>query len=211
MKAGLYGRVSTGKQTTENQLPLLRELAKAKQFEIYAEYIDEDVSGKRRTRPAFDRMMADARAHRFNIILVSKLDRLGRSMFHLFSLIEELNSIGIDVLTLDGRVDTTTPQGKMFFAISAVFADIERDMIAERTKAGLARAEAEAERKGLPFKIGRPPKDVDLNKIASLRANGWGWRRIGKELGVSYQTVRSHVLRKGVSNVPSEKSAEKEG
>ena len=204
-RVAVYARVSTSDQTVENQLQALRELANRKGWDVYGEYVDNVVSGTKRHRPEFDRMLRDAKGNRFKVILVAKLDRLGRSFFHLFQVVDELNSMKIDIVTADGRVDTSTVAGKTFFVISSLFAEIERDLIAERTKSGLARARASGKR------LGRPPQNIDLNRVAQLRAQKWGWRRIGKELGISYQTVRSHTLRKRVSDAPREETAESGG
>jgi DNA invertase Pin-like site-specific DNA recombinase len=201
----IYVRVSTADQNIENQLNALRELAQLRFWQPYAEYIDKAISGSKRHRPLFDQMIKDAKANRFKVILTVKLDRLGRSFFHLFQVVEELQQIGVDIITLDGKVDTTTIQGKVFFTISAIFAEIERDMISERTKAGLQRAKAGGKR------LGRPSKDIDMKRVAQLRSQGYGWRRMEKELGVSYQTIRSHVLRKSSLKAPTEKIPETGG
>lgn len=141
MKVALYARVSTNEQDCENQLIQLREWAKRGGHEIYAEYSDQGISGTKESRPAFDQLLLAMRQYKFNAIAVVKIDRLGRSMKHIFSLFDEFKNKGVAVIATTQPIDTsdTNPYGKIVLAIMGAFAEIERDMISERTKAARAR------------------------------------------------------------------------
>lgn len=140
MRVALYARVSTDVQDAEGQILQLREWAKRLNHEIYHEYVDQAVSGIKTSRPAFDEMLNDMRKFKFEGIAVVKLDRLGRSMKHIFSLFDEFNAKGVSVTCTTQPIDTnqSNPYAKITLAVLAAFAEIERDMISERTKAGMA-------------------------------------------------------------------------
>lgn len=144
MKVALYARVSTDVQDAQGQILQLREWAKRMNHVIYREYVDQAVSGTKQSRPAFDEMLNDMRTFKFEGIAVVKLDRLGRSMRHIFSLFDEFNAKGVSVTCTTQPIDTSNsnPYGKIILAVMAAFAEIERDMISERTKAGLAARKA---------------------------------------------------------------------
>lgn len=145
MKVALYARVSTEDQSTEGQLIQLREWARRLNYEIYKEYIDHAISGTKTSRPAFDEMLNDMRRYKFAIIAVVKLDRLGRSLRHILSLFDEFNSKGVAVVCTTQPIDTSanSPLGKVTLAFLGAFAELERDLISERTKAGLAARRAQ--------------------------------------------------------------------
>ena len=145
MRVALYARVSTGEQTVAPQLDSLREYARLRRLEIVAEYIDEGVSGAKASRPALDRLLADAKRRKFDAIAIVKLDRLGRSLHHLLTVLGELEALGVDLISLDDGLDTSTPVGRLFYQIRGAFAEYETGLIRERTRAGL-RAARNAER-----------------------------------------------------------------
>ncbi len=187
MKAAIYARVSTtANQSVEMQLRDLQELATRRGLEIVGEYCDEGVSGAKGSRPALDRMLADAHAGKFKAILVWKLDRLGRSLLHLVRLLEDLRRIGIELVSFSEGLDFTTTTGKLLFQIISAFAEFERDCIRERVLAGMRNARAKGK------KIGRPPKILDISETIRLRRGGSSWREIGKKLGVGASTARRH-------------------
>lgn len=140
MKVALYARVSTEDQSTEGQLIQLREWARRLNYEIYKEYVDHAISGTKTSRPAFDEMLDDMRKYRFSIIATVKLDRLGRSLRHILSLIDEFNAKGVGLVCTTQPIDTSaaSPISKITLAFLGAFAELERDLISERTKAGLA-------------------------------------------------------------------------
>ena len=140
MKVALYARVSTEDQNNEGQLIQLREWARRAGYEIYKEYADHAISGTKTSRPAFDEMLYDMRRYKFGIIAVVKLDRLGRSLKHILSLFDEFNAKGVAVVCTTQPIDTSAnnPMSKVILALLGAFAELERDLISERTKAGLA-------------------------------------------------------------------------
>lgn len=139
MKAAIYCRVSTEEQTTDQQLQILREYCSNKQYEICGEYIDT-ISGTKDSRPGLDRLMKDAFLGKFSCVLVWKLDRLGRSVQHLVSIVNQWKLHNIDFVAISQQFDTTTPNGKLLFHIFSAIAEFERDLISERTKLGLRHA-----------------------------------------------------------------------
>ena len=181
--AALYGRVSTLDQSCEVQLQDLRRFA-SQRFTPYREYIDTGVSGAQRHRPQLDALMRDARKRLFDVVLVWKFDRFARSLKHLIESLDEFSSLGIDFVSYTEGVDTTTPSGQLLFHIVGAVAQFERDLIAERVRAGMAHARSVGKR------IGRPPARVDLTSVASLRSQGRSWREIARVLSVPSSTVR---------------------
>jgi DNA invertase Pin-like site-specific DNA recombinase len=190
MKIALYARVSTfnNGQDPETQLLPLREYAKARSFDVFQEYVDV-ASGVKESRPRLDELLADARKRRFDAIVVWKLDRLGRSLKHLITLIEEFQALGVQFISYTEGMDTTTPSGKLLFNVIGAIAGFERDLIRERVKAGLQRVKSQGRR------LGRPTVSYDPKRIVTLKMAGLSTRAIARETGVSNATV-SRVLQK---------------
>tara|TARA_R110002124_G_scaffold11974_5_gene56824 strand:- start:3882 stop:4499 length:618 start_codon:yes stop_codon:yes gene_type:complete len=175
-RAAIYARVSTGEQTPENQLIRLREVAERAGWEVVQEYV-ETASGASRSRPLLDAMMKDAARRRFDIVLAWDVSRLGRSLHQLVALFETLRTLGVDLVLDKQGFDTSTPAGRMMMQMCAVFAEFEREMIVDRTKAGLARARARGKQ------IGRAPASEAIKEaIRALRADGMGMDRIARKL-----------------------------
>src|SRR5437867_10725408 len=149
MKAAIYARVSTLDQEPENQLAELRRYATARGWTA-VEYIDRGVSGSKDRRPALDRLVADAKRRRFDVLVCWRLDRLGRSLKHLITLLDELQAWGIAFVSLAEGIDATTPAGKLQMHILGAIAEFERARIQERVRAGLARAKSQGRRLGRP-------------------------------------------------------------
>lgn len=139
MKVGLYARVSTDKQETDNQLIRLREVAHNRGYDIFDEYVDI-ASGRNANRPNLDRMMKDAKSHRFDKIIAVKLDRIARSVTNLNNLMNDLYTWNIGIEFIDQPIDTSTPSGKLILTILGAMAEFERELIVERTQDGLERA-----------------------------------------------------------------------
>ncbi len=139
-RIAIYARVSTTDQHPEAQLNALHAYAEARSLEVAEVYVDVGVSGAKSKRPALDRLRADAMRRRFDIVAVVKLDRLARSVHHLTTLGQEFEALGVDLVVLDQAIDTTTPSGKRLFHVLGSIAEFERDLIRERTRAGLAAA-----------------------------------------------------------------------
>ena len=197
LKAALYARVSTGGQTTENQLKELREAAERLGWEVVAEYVDHGISGAkgRQDRPQLDAMLKGVARKEFDVVASWSVDRLGRSLVDLVGLLQELHSTGIDLYIHQQGVNTTTPAGKALFQMMGVFAEFERGMIQERVKAGLGRARAAAEAKGELFAIGRPKVTADTEEhIKELRSQGLGMLKIAKAAGCGVSVVQRVLL-----------------
>ena len=185
MRLALYARCSTSDQSVNLQLDSLRDYANARRFEMVDEYIDEGVSGAKVKRPALDRLLADAHRRRFDAVLVWKLDRLGRSLSHLIRVVDQLGSLGVDLVSLgDPGLDTTNPHGRLIFSIMGAVAEFERDLIRERTRAGLASARRRGKR------LGRPRCPFSLAKAQTLLASGLSVSAAARELGISRATLR---------------------
>ncbi|MBI2827670.1 MAG: recombinase family protein [Acidobacteria bacterium] len=127
--------------------------------------MDQGISGAKDRRPALDLLLADARRRRFDVLVVWRLDRLGRNLRHLVTLLEDVQALGIAFVSLAEGIDATTPAGKLQMHILAAIAEFERARIAERVRAGLARARAQGQRLGRrPHRI----SDDDLERVGSL-------------------------------------------
>lgn len=186
-RVALYCRVSTDNQTVENQLIQLREVATRNGWEVVHEYCDEGISGAkgRDQRPAFDELLKAVNRKQFDLIMSWSVDRLGRSLTHLVSFLEDLRSKDVDLYLHQQGIDTTTPTGKMMFQMLGVFSEFERSIMQERIKAGIERAKANGTKLGRP----RVTANTELAIIAK-RAAGMGMNAIAKELGCGTSTVQ---------------------
>jgi DNA invertase Pin-like site-specific DNA recombinase len=186
----IYARVSTDKQKVDMQLNELRQFAARSGWRIHREYIDQSFTGANTNRPAFSEMMDEARKRKFNVLLVWKLDRLSRSLKDLINTLDELGSLGIDFVSYDNNLDTSTPTGKLVFQIVGAVAEFEKDIIKERVIAGLANARRKGKR------LGRPPVDADLYARAKeLRLQGLSFRKIAQGLKIDEGTIRKRLKR----------------
>jgi|TARA_B100002003_G_C13924169_1_gene449241 DNA invertase Pin-like site-specific DNA recombinase len=187
MITAIYARVSTEDQTTDNQVFELEKVARRMGWEIGEVYTDT-ISGAKSKRPELDRLMQKVIRKEVDIIMVWSVDRLGRSLQHLTTLLSDIHSKGVDLYLHQQGIDTTTPSGKMMFQMCGVFAEFERSMVQERVKAGLERARAKGKR------LGRPPvPPIQIEKIRKLRAEGMTLTAIAKKTGVSVGKVHQAV------------------
>jgi len=182
-RIAIYARVSTTDQSTESQLLDLRRYVRERGWNIYKEYVDEGVSGTKDSRPALNELMNDAKKRRFDVLLVWRFDRFARSTKHLILALEEFKNLGIDFVSYQENIDTSSPLGSAIFTIISAVAQLERDIIAERVKAGLRRAKERGRR------IGRPKISVDEGEILRLRAGGHSLREIAQQAGISHTKV----------------------
>jgi len=186
-RVALYIRVSTSQQTTENQRIELERVAQSRGWQVIQVYSDEGISGSkgRSERPALNALLKDAVRGKFDLLAVWSIDRLGRSLQHLVSTINELNAVGVDLYVHQQALDTSTPSGKLAFSIFGALSEYERELIRERTRAGLERAR----RNGV--KLGRPTNLNDSVKAAilALRSQNHSIRTIAKQLRVGCGTV----------------------
>lgn len=185
LQTAIYARVSTkGKgQSPDMQLHHLRKYAKARGFKIYKEYIDSGVSGAKEKRPALNELMSAARHKKFDAVLVFKFDRFARSSKHLITALNEFQHLDIDFISYTEQIDTSSPMGQAMFTVMSAMAQLERDLISERVKAGLEGARAKG-RVG-----GRPKVTVDVKKAQKLKKEGLSYRGIAERLGVKKSTV----------------------
>ena len=185
VRAALYARCSTVDQSVALQVDELREYARQRGIRVVAEYVDEGASGSNPRRPQLDALLADAHRRRFDALLVWKLDRLGRSLSHLIGFVEQLGALQVDLISLrDPGLDTTGPTGRLIFHVIGAVAEFERDLIRERTRAGLAAARRRGRR------IGRPRVYVPLARAAELLEQGRPMAAVARELGVARSTLR---------------------
>jgi len=137
MKVAIYCRVSTDEQDASNQEKICREYCQRMGYEVYMVYSDTGISGVKQSRPAFNEMLSDMRLMRFNCIMVTKLDRIGRSLQHILSLFDEFFSLGVQFIATTQNIDTSSASGKLQLQIIGAFAEFERNIISERTKESL--------------------------------------------------------------------------
>src|SRR6185312_2226014 len=169
-KAVIYARVSTHNgQDPMLQVRELREFCERRGWSVAGEYVDMGISGAKDRRPELDKLMADAKRRRFDIVAVYRYDRFARSLRHLVNALEEFRALGIDFLSLHEGVDTSTPNGRLIFGIFASIAEFERELIRDRVRSGLAAARSKGK------SLGRPRVSADALKIAQLRASGASW------------------------------------
>src|ERR1017187_5198213 len=138
MRVALYARVSTlNGQHPEMQLRELREYANLRGWEISGEYVDEGVSGSKESRPALNRLMADAQRRKLNAVIVLKIDRFGRSLRHLVNALAVLESCNVAFISIRDNLDLSTASGRLMFQIVGAMAEFEKSLIRERVCCGL--------------------------------------------------------------------------
>jgi DNA invertase Pin-like site-specific DNA recombinase len=181
-RAVLYCRISTGDQHLETQLLDLREMAKQRGYEIVREYSDI-ISGAKSKRPGLDQLMADARRHRFDIVLIAAFDRIARNVRHFLDVLDELNHLGIEFASKRENIATGGPLGRAMLTIIGAISALELDLIRERILAGMRRAKLEGRR------IGRAPLNVDRVQVVADRRSGMSLTEVAKKHRVSRATV----------------------
>jgi len=183
-RVAIYARVSTTDQSTDSQLLDLKRYVRERGWNIFKEYVDEGISGTKDSRPALNGLMDDTKKRRFDVVLVWRFDRFARSTKHLILALEEFKNLGIDFVSYQENIDTSSPLGAAIFTIISAVAQLERDIIVERVKMGLRRARANGKR------LGRPEGTaLDIEAASRLRREGMGLRQIAEKLGSSKTTV----------------------
>ena len=184
-RAVLYARVSTTDkgQDPELQLAELRQVAAQRDWHVVAELVDQ-ASGAKRDRPALTKVMALASAGRLDVVAVWRFDRFARSTTHLLDALEQFRRSGVDFVSLREQIDTSTPMGKAMFTVTAAVAELERDLIQERVRAGVARAQAAGKH------CGRPRRRFDPRAARELLAGGHSERQVAMMLGLPRSTLR---------------------
>ena len=183
MKAAIYSRVSTDKQTTDNQTQELLAVAERNGWTVEAVYSDV-ISGAKEKRPELEALMTSVIRREVDVVLIWDISRLGRSLQHLLKLLDDFHAKKVDLYFHQQRIDTTTPTGKMMFVIAGAFGEWERGMIQERIKAGLQRAKAQGKKLGAP-----PVPEKTATMVKEMHEVGMSFRKIGRELGIHHSTV----------------------
>lgn len=186
-RAAIYLRVSSIDQHPETQLHDLEAMAQQRGLEIVQRYTDR-ITGTRGRRPGLDQLMADARRHRFDVLLVWACDRLARSVRHLLESLDELNHLGIEFVSFREQLDTAGPLGRAVVVIIGAIAELERSLIVERVRAGMRRAKLEGRH------IGRRPLNVDRVAVLRDRQRGLSLTQVAKAHTISRALV-SKILR----------------
>jgi DNA invertase Pin-like site-specific DNA recombinase len=181
-RAAIYVRVSTVDQNLETQLLDLRQMASQRGLEIVREYRDQ-ISGVKSRRPGLDELMRDARRGCFDIVLVWASDRIARSTRHFLETLDELNRLGVKFASFREPIDTDGPLGRAIVVIIGAVAELERNLIVERVRAGMRRARLEGQR------IGRRPLELDREAIVRDRERGLSIGQIARAHRVSRTTI----------------------
>ena len=194
MKIALYTRVSTHDQSVQMQLSDLRRYCEERKFGIFKEYNDEGISGAKDRRPALDELMEDAKKKKFDAVLCWRFDRFARSTKHLVNALEEFHHLGIDFISYQENIDTSSPLGKAIFTIVSAIAELERNIIIERVKAGIKRAKENGKRLGRPKRL-----NLNVKELQKMRQQGLSFKQIGEKVKACPATIYQ-TLRKSMAN-----------
>ena len=220
-RAALYARVSTKDQTCELQLDALRKYAAAYGWDV-SEYVDTGQSGAKQSRPALDAMLGALRQRKHDVVLVWKLDRLGRSLHNLLGLLEEFQRLRVEFISTSDGINASGSAGKLVFAIFGAIAEFERSLITERVKAGQARCQARLQNG--PYRrpdghlvthIGRKKgwATLDLADVRTRLQGGQSLKGIARSLNVPESTIRKYLKKEAANgqqthaNAPAEQTA----
>lgn len=184
-RAAFYVRVSTPEQNPQSQLLQLREYAQRRGLTVAPEheFVDHGFGGAKARRPALDRMLEDARRRRFDTLIVWSCDRLARSTKHFLQVLDELDSCDVQFVSLREAFDTSGALGRAFLGIVAVLGEMERALLIERVRSGMARARAEGRQ------IGRARLDVDREQVVLDRRSGMSLTQVAKKHAISRASV----------------------
>lgn len=202
-RVAIYARVSTKEQTTETQVAQLSAYCQARGWADVAVFRDDGISGVRDNRPELDRLRERMLHGEFESVVVSKMDRLGRSLGMILRFWDEADAAGVRVIVIDQGIDTSTPAGRLQRNMLAALAEFERELILERTRAGVARAKALGKKFGAPRKI---PESA-AREVRERRDRGESLRMISQKMNIKLGGVRS-VLRRDIVRVASKAPGE---
>lgn len=188
MRVAIYARISTSdkKQDLDNQLLPLKEYVASRGWNLCEVYTDQ-ISGSKESRPGLNKLIEDAHRRRFDCVLVWRFDRFARSTKQLILALDTFRSLGINFISYQESIDTTTPTGQLMFTLLASFAQFERSIIQERVRAGLDKARAKGK------KLGRPKVLLDLDALAELKKLGLSLRQISKKLDIPKSTIGKYL------------------
>ena len=200
-RVAIYARVSTREQSTESQVAQLTAYCQARGWRDVAVFRDDGISGVRDNRPELDRLRQGMAAGQFDTIVVSKMDRLGRSLGMILRLWDDADAAGVRIVVIDQGIDTSTPAGRLQRNMLAALAEFERELILERTQAGIARARALGKKFGAPRKI----SESVAREVRDRRELGESLRMISQRMNLKLGGVRS-VLRRDERPAPNRRS-----
>ena len=183
-KVAVYVRVSTKDQSVDMQVSDLERYSRERGFNVFGIYKDNGISGTKDNRPGLNQLMDDARKRKFDMVLVWRFDRWARSSKHLVNSLHEFRNLGIDFISYQENIDTSSPLGEAIFTIISAMSTLERDIIAERVKGGLRKARANGKR------LGRPRSAVDTDKVVEYRKQNKSIRQIASEMNLSKGAVQ---------------------
>lgn len=196
IKIGLYARCSTDKQdliAQKDQLQKHLDYYKTiNQVSYERWYLDEGYSGTNQKRPKLIQLKKDIENKEINSVIISKLDRLARSVDDLRWLVKFFEEHDVKLICLKENIDTSTIQGRLFFNMVSAFIEFERETIIQRMKDGLEYAKSHGSKSGKPCH--RPRKDLDMDKMKLMRRQGMSYYAISKVIGVKPQTIKSRLL-----------------
>lgn len=185
-RCGIYLRVSTDQQTTENQRRVLLDIAERSGWHVIEVFEDQGISGAkgRDQRPGFDALLKAVSRREIDMVAAWSVDRLGRSLPHLISLLGDLEARGCDLFLHQQSLDTSTPTGRALYGLLSIFADLEKSLISSRVRAGQQRSRAQGVR------FGRPPiAPIEIDKVKARLSKGQSIRVIAKATGMSTASV----------------------
>lgn len=186
MRVAIYARVSTTKQDETLQIPRCEEFAKRHGWEVVKIYQDE-ASGRDANRPGWKALESDLRRHEFDAIIVTKLDRVMRSLMQLLTIFETFQKYGVMIVTIEqGILDLKSANGRLQVQLLGMLAEWEKELISDRTKEALAAKKA----KGI--QLGRPAAKLPIHTIALMRVAGRTYGEIGKELNIPPTTIKNY-------------------
>jgi DNA invertase Pin-like site-specific DNA recombinase len=202
MKVALYLRVSQTDEDPENQGREVRQFVSARGWETVGTYQDAGSTGARACRSGLDKLLDDGRRGCFEAVVVSDLPRLARSSLHALELLRDFEQMKVRLISIRQKLDTGTPLGQAFQTLAAMCAELERAVLAERVRAGMARAKADGKR------IGRPARPVDLDELRRLRDQGFSIRQTARVLGIPSSTVAKRLASQAVETMPAKEGAD---
>jgi len=194
-RVAIYARVSTKEQSTETQVSQLTAYCQSRGWTDVAVFRDDGISGVRDNRPELDKLRERMLHGEFSSVVVSKMDRLGRSLGMILRFWDEADAAGVRVIVIDQGIDTSTPTGRLQRNMLAALAEFERELILERTRAGITRARALGKKFGAPRRIPEPV----AREVRSRRERGESLRLISQRMNLKLGGVRS-VLRRDVAS-----------
>lgn len=182
-RCAIYARVSTLDQRVENQLLDLRQFAAQRSYEVVCEFTDVGISGSKARRPGLDAMLRDARKRKFSVLIVAAFDRVARSTKHFLTVVDELDSLGVEFVSRRENIATDGAMGRLFITLISSIAELESDLIRERIRAGMRRRKLD----GLP--CGRQPLDIDHEALVQDRLRGMSLTKVAQKYSVSRASV----------------------